>query len=60
MFAVGSTNQLRAGLVLTSTRALLPENCTYQDPLNPATTKNTGARGLCSAFTQTLYLRNQP
>lgn len=60
MFAVGSTNQLRAGLVLTSTRALLPENCTYQDPLNLATTKSTGARGLCSAFTQTLYLRSQP
>ncbi|MBV7586755.1 prepilin-type N-terminal cleavage/methylation domain-containing protein [Pseudomonas sp. PDM33] len=60
MFAVGSTNQLRAGLVLTSSRALLPENCTYQDPLNPATTQSTGARGLCNAFTQTLYLRNQP
>lgn len=60
MFAVGSTNQIRVGLVLTSTRALLPENCTYQDPLNTATQKSTGTRGLCSAFAQTLYLRNQP
>lgn len=60
MFAVGSTNQIRVGLVLGSSRALLPENCTYQDPLNPATTRSTGARGLCSAFAQTLYLRNQP
>lgn len=60
MFAVGSTNQIRAGLVLTSTRALLPENCTYQDPLNTATNKSTDTRGLCSAFAQTLYLRNQP
>lgn len=59
-FAVGSTNQVRAGLVLTSTRALLPENCTYQDPLNPATQKSTGTRGLCSAYSQTLYLRSQP
>ncbi|MBB4865271.1 type IV pilus assembly protein PilW [Pseudomonas nitritireducens] len=60
VFAVGSTNQIRAGLVLTSRRALLPENCSYQDPLNPATSKDTGTRGLCSAFAQTLYLRNQP
>jgi type IV pilus assembly protein PilW len=60
LFAVGSSNQIRAGLVLASHRALLPENCSYQDPLNPSTQKSTGTRGLCSAFAQTLYLRNQP
>ncbi|MDH1007971.1 prepilin-type N-terminal cleavage/methylation domain-containing protein [Pseudomonas nicosulfuronedens] len=58
-FESASVNQVRVGLVLTSTRLLLPENCTYQDPLGDQQ-KNTGTRGLCSAFAQSLYLRNQP
>lgn len=58
-FAAASINQVRVGLVLASTRPLLPENCTYQDPLGDQQ-KDTGTRGLCSAFAQTLYLRNQP
>lgn len=58
-FVAASVNQVRVGLVLTSTRSLLPENCTYQDPLGDQQ-RDTGTRGLCSAFAQTLYLRNQP
>lgn len=58
-FLAASVNQVRVGLVLTSTRPLLPENCTYPEPLGDQQ-KDTGTHGLCGAFAQTLYLRNQP
>lgn len=60
VFAEGSGNQVRVGLVLVSPRALLPENCSYRDPLDPARQRSTDSRGQCRAFAQTLYLRNQP
>lgn len=59
-FEKSAANRIRVGLVLSSERQLLPANCDYQDPLDAASQKSTGNRGLCAAFGQTLYLRNIP